>query len=184
MPDTGAPWNIPYVENADLVSDWPAVSEDVANAVAAGLDLIPAGIGSNVVTARTTAVFSSTSATFEDVTGLAVTFTPTSATSKVLIIVNIGATGNSSASHMNYFTVDRDATDLRAGDEGISNIFMNNTTAGYTLSMMLLDSPATTSPIDYQVRMRRNGGTGYVNRIGASADNNAESHIIAIEVAP
>ena len=37
MPDTGAPWNIPYVENADLVRDWPADSLLVANAVAAGL---------------------------------------------------------------------------------------------------------------------------------------------------
>ena len=37
MPDTGAPWNIPYVESADLVSDWPADSLLVANAVAAGL---------------------------------------------------------------------------------------------------------------------------------------------------
>ena len=37
MPDTGAPWNIPYVETTDLVSDWPADSLLVANAVAAGL---------------------------------------------------------------------------------------------------------------------------------------------------
>ena len=37
MPDTGAPWNIPYVEDADLVRDWPADSLAVADAVAAGL---------------------------------------------------------------------------------------------------------------------------------------------------
>jgi hypothetical protein len=37
MADTGAPWNIPYAEPAELVRDWPALSEDVAEAVAAGL---------------------------------------------------------------------------------------------------------------------------------------------------
>jgi hypothetical protein len=37
MPDTGAPWSIPYAEPSDLVRDWPALSEDVADAVAAGL---------------------------------------------------------------------------------------------------------------------------------------------------
>jgi hypothetical protein len=36
--DTGAPWNIPYAEPTDLVRDWPALSEDVAEAVADGLD--------------------------------------------------------------------------------------------------------------------------------------------------
>lgn len=38
MPDTGAPWNIPYVEAADLVSDWPTDSLALANAIDAGLD--------------------------------------------------------------------------------------------------------------------------------------------------
>ena len=38
MADTGAPWNIPFAEPTDLVRDWPDLSEDVANAVAAGLD--------------------------------------------------------------------------------------------------------------------------------------------------
>ena len=38
MPDTGAPWNIPYVESSDLVSDWPADSLALANAIDSGLD--------------------------------------------------------------------------------------------------------------------------------------------------
>ena len=33
MPDTGAPWNIPYVASTDLVSDWPADSLALANAI-------------------------------------------------------------------------------------------------------------------------------------------------------
>jgi hypothetical protein len=41
MPDTGAPWNIPYVEATDLVSDWPADSLALANAIVAALEDIP-----------------------------------------------------------------------------------------------------------------------------------------------
>jgi hypothetical protein len=37
MPDTGAPWAIPYAAGSDLVSAWPALSEDIADEVAAGL---------------------------------------------------------------------------------------------------------------------------------------------------
>jgi hypothetical protein len=37
MADTGAPWSIPYAEPSSLVRDWPELSEDVADAVAAGL---------------------------------------------------------------------------------------------------------------------------------------------------
>ena len=38
MPDTGAPHFIPFADPTDLVRDWPALSEDVAEAVADGLD--------------------------------------------------------------------------------------------------------------------------------------------------
>ena len=37
MADTGAPHFIPFAEPTDLVRDWPALSEDVADAVADGL---------------------------------------------------------------------------------------------------------------------------------------------------
>lgn len=37
MADTGAPWNIPYVEPADLVRNYPAANELMADAIAAGL---------------------------------------------------------------------------------------------------------------------------------------------------
>lgn len=37
MPDTGAPWNIPYVVSSDLVKDYPTDSLALANAVATGL---------------------------------------------------------------------------------------------------------------------------------------------------
>ena len=41
MPDTGAPWFIPYVESTDLVSEWPTDSLALANAIVAALEDIP-----------------------------------------------------------------------------------------------------------------------------------------------
>lgn len=38
MPDTGAPWNIPYVASSDLVRDWPTDNQTQAEAVADALD--------------------------------------------------------------------------------------------------------------------------------------------------
>jgi hypothetical protein len=41
MPDTGAPYFIPYVEPTDLVRDYPGASEDLALAIVAALEDIP-----------------------------------------------------------------------------------------------------------------------------------------------
>jgi hypothetical protein len=49
MPDTGAPWNIPYVEPADLVRDYPAADEAQALAIAAGLSSATFSAGTAIV---------------------------------------------------------------------------------------------------------------------------------------
>jgi hypothetical protein len=41
MPDTGAPYFIPFADSTDLVRDWPELSEDVALAIVAALENIP-----------------------------------------------------------------------------------------------------------------------------------------------
>jgi hypothetical protein len=38
MPDTGLPWEIPYLDGTELVRDYPQASEDLADAIADGLD--------------------------------------------------------------------------------------------------------------------------------------------------
>jgi len=44
MADTGSPWFIPYVEPGDLVRDYPAASEALGTAIAAGLTAAVAAI--------------------------------------------------------------------------------------------------------------------------------------------
>jgi hypothetical protein len=201
MADTGAPWNIPYAEPTDLVRDWPALSEDVADAVADGLDAVLAGgIGSNVVQTVKTDVFSTTSATFTAVTGLAVTITPTSNTSKVLLLASVMLSSTADSTNDGaYFRITGGNTSGFVGDAngsarrsiggfrlstgGNSNHFGM---AGY--SAVLLDSPATDTATTYQVEaVRAAAGTMFVNRAGSDGTGDVNgrgiSSIIAIEVA-
>ena len=180
MPDTGAPWNIPYVEAADLVSDWPADSLALANAIDAGLDAASnAGIGSNVVSAVKTDTFSTTSENV-DVPGLSISFTPTSATSKVLVIVTLGAFDASQSARI-YGRVYRDATILTANRFAFQRITQESNRSG-SVAWHYLDSPATTSAVTYKVTIGQSGGTTYVNTNSGSNEISSSS-ITAIEVA-
>ena len=193
MPDTGAPHFIPFADPTDLVRDWPALSEDVAEAVADGLDEAGnAGIGSNVVHSTMTNTFTTSSTSFVDVTNLAVTITPSSATSKVLVLVY------TSLSRFNFRTV------LTLTD-GSDNILVNPDSPGSRLTGFLayagsgsdlnttgfhiVHSPNTTSPFTYKVRGRTNDAseTLFVNRSSTDTDNDSFSRYIstitAIEVA-
>jgi hypothetical protein len=85
MPDTGAPWNIPYAANSDLVSAWPALSEDIADEVAAGLDSVLAGTIRQVVRATDATLRTTSSSTFVDAS-ISVTITPQYDDSQILVI--------------------------------------------------------------------------------------------------
>ena len=91
MPDTGAPWNIPYVETTDLVSDWPADSLLVANAVAAGLSA--AGGLVEVKSAIFTGTQSASTASGANfaVTDLTITHACADAANKLILMTTVGA---------------------------------------------------------------------------------------------
>ena len=198
MPDTGAPWNIPYVAGTDLVRDWPTDSQELAEAIADGLDEAGnAGIGSNVVQTVKTDTFSTTSTSFTTVTGLTATITPTSNTSKVLLIANLMA-GHTQSVGGYAFKFGGGNTSSFVGDAA-----SNRTRAVFSLenadavsdhvrllaqTMVYLDSPSTTSATTYSVEcLQINAGTLYVNRTGLDTDNSGftrgASSITAIEVA-
>jgi len=187
MPDTGAPWNIPYVAGTDLVSDWPTDSQTLAEAIADGLDNAGnAGIGTNVVQAAKTDSFSTTSASFVDVTGLSVTITPSSATAKVLVIAQVNVNMViSTTTGATAVTISGGNISSFEGPDGImsySGHYDTRHDTEYTVdnvTPVYLDSPATTSPVTYQVQIKKDFGTGtsYVNSFDTS------SSIVAIEVA-
>ncbi len=136
--------------------------------------------------------FSTTSATFTDLTGMSVNITPSSASNKVLVLVTTNA--SSAGTYNTMFQLVRDSTDIFQGDAGgasQSRASMqtrdtdNNTSSSANFNF--LDSPSTTSQVTYKIQiMAQSGGTSYVNR--TSYDSNSQaiariaSSIIAMEV--
>ena len=183
MPDTGSPWNIPYVEAADLVRDWPADSLLVANAVAAGLTAANVGIGSNVVQAVKTDTFTTSSTSYVPVTGLSVSITPSTATSKVLVIVSVFASNTSTADN-SLFRLYRGATSINEGASGYTAYVRETNDVQLThWGAVYLDSPASAASTTYSIQGAASDGTLTVNRRGATAGGAGVSSITVIEVA-
>lgn len=147
-----------------------------------------------VVQASTTAVFSTTSTSFVDITGLSASITPSSTSSKILIMCTLYR-GTSSAVITNFrFT--RAGSALFVGDAAGTKI--QSTGANYVgnsdnqahicvVQMNYLDSPSTTSSTTYAAQMRTQGGeTVFVGRTGGDSDGVAyprlPASIILMEV--
>jgi hypothetical protein len=119
-------------------------------------------------------VFSTTSTTLTDITGLSVAITPSASTNKILINVQV-YTGNNSAGDSCYFSLFRDSTQIGGGTassnrpSGFSAALCASTAGAYFAGGQFLDSPATTSAVTYKLQMRVSGGTG---RVGATGDDN------------
>ena len=113
--------------------------------------------------------FSTTSTSFVDVTGLSVSITPTSATSKVLVMVN--ASAETTGTDFVIATVFRGGaatgTNLGNGSVGFGALRADSQERGF-LSYTYLDSPATTSATTYNVAVRVTTSTGYVMRADAT----------------
>jgi hypothetical protein len=130
-----------------------------------------------VVSATKTDTFTMSSATYADVTGLSVSITPTSATSKILVMAQVSAMGTVLAA-LGYGQFVRGSTAIGVGDASGSRVqcsfvipFGNAVAALFTETPIFLDSPATTSATTYKIQIRsENTNTIYVNR--SEQDNN------------
>ena len=95
MPDTGAPWNIPFLDGTELVRAYPDFSENLADAVADGLSAagglvaVKSAIFSGTQTASVTAGGNLT------VNDIEITHEVADAANKLIISAFIGAAGNS-----------------------------------------------------------------------------------------
>jgi len=160
----------------------------------------PAGSILQVVSTCKTDTFSSTSSTFTDVTGMSVAITPSSANSKILVLLqyNVAGSGDYAQARLER-TVSSTETVINLGDadgnriRGLSYSYHSSDAYNWYIlnqeGVHYLDSPATTSAVTYklQIRMHNNSSNVYVNR--SSADSNTDSHlrgtsnITAMEVA-
>ena len=134
---------------------------------------VPTGGGGGIIQIKQavkTDTFSTTSSTFTDVTGLSVSITPTSSTSKILVKVSLGFVSGyaSNSSTYPHFVLVRGSTEIGKGDSSGSRTdcsfaVLTNLQQGYQGdcgSFEFLDSPATTSATTYKLQML----SGYLNR--------------------
>ena len=145
-----------------------------------------------------TDVFTTTSSTFADVTGLSVSITPTSASNNILVFfsVMIADSGNTFITRARLV---RDSTAIYVGDTAGSRVpaagRVQSTSTGVYADARIagqhLDSPATTSATTYKMQVRTQtvaGGTSLVNRSFNDTDADGisryASSITVMEVTP
>jgi hypothetical protein len=145
----------------------------------------PAGGGGKVlqvVQGTLTTAFTTTSTSFVD-SGLTVTITPSSATSKVMVFVSLptvyaSRTGSGVSAYAGTCLL-RGATTLQVSDIGIFNYYNgSNWTAFNPIASSYLDSPATTSATTYKVQ-----AASYVaSSIYLDATSTKIASIVAMEI--
>jgi hypothetical protein len=148
---------------------------------ATGLKWAAASAGKigQVLSTTKTDTFTTTSTSFVDVTGLSVTITPSSSTSKILVFATIqGAqsynVGGSLAILARDSTSIGIATSTGSRPAGIASVNAGQTSWLMSAGMSYLDSPASTSSITYKVRFMTVGaGTAFINRSESDADNSS-----------
>lgn len=136
-----------------------------------------------VVSMVKTNEFSQTTTTYTDITDYNLSITPSSASSKVLVIFNpnlfIG--GNITDQLYQYFRILRDSTTIYESED--ANVQGADYTGGYAWqylqsSFTYLDSPNTTSSTTYKAQTKASGLTPHgINRAGLS-----DSSIILMEI--
>ena len=113
-----------------------------------------------VVSVSTTTNTSTTSSSYVAVTNLTASITPSSATSKILVQVNMNIFGQSVNSEA-VATVYRAGADLTSGN-GFADVYAGSTDIIQQAPMLYLDSPATTSSTTYAVYFKRTQGSSSI----------------------
>lgn len=131
-----------------------------------------------VVSTTITAVSSTSSTTWANISGFAATITPTSTSSKIFIELSLfGSSGDGGG----FIKVQRNGTDVMVGSGATSNrinatmgpfYYYADSNVGFMGSQNYLDEPASTSALTYQVLFRQGVANSafYVNRNASNVD--------------
>ena len=149
---------------------------------------IPSSVGKvlQVVSTTKTDTFSTSSTSYTDLTGLSVSITPTSATSKVLVFYTVNGKQTTTPS----MRLVRNSTaiciaDAWGGNQGTAGTFQGGPDVNQTVQIAgnFLDSPATTSATTYKVQVITDSGTVYYNRSPSDFFARYTSTITVMEIA-
>lgn len=181
---SGAAWFL----DEDTMSSDSAVKTASQQSVKAYADALTGRIR-QIVQATKTDTFTTTSTTYTDLTGATLSITPSSASSKVLILC-FGAYGMSTSGSGTMITLVRNSTEIIRGDAAGSRV--RATTGGDTaqdgqimpFAITYLDSPATTSATTYKLQVRAgSSGTACIGRAGIDTDNADSSRVPLVIIA-
>jgi hypothetical protein len=187
MPDTGAPWNLPYPSPTDLVRNAPEAFEDLADAVAAGLSAT-GGLVEVKSVLKTDAFTSSSLSAGANVfvTGLTLSHAIASAGHKLIVIAYFGQAASGAGSGHIGLTVLDGGTPIGVGDSAGSRLQIGTVgeragsggnPGGAVGPVVFVYSPPNTSSRTYTVNAHNVADSSrivYVNR--GSSDSNSSAH--------
>ena len=145
-------------------------------------------------TVKTDTTSYSNASDFADIAGMAVTITPSSSSSNILVFPDLGLAGSDMTNYHCVWRILRDSTPIAVSTTATSPQLKGtggmhrgaNGANAYFLghSKMFIDSPNTTSAITYKCQWSANdnGGSLFLNRRGSSTGAGAISTITAFEL--
>jgi hypothetical protein len=160
---------------------------------------LPAGSVLQVLSVSDTSqyVYNSGSAsqtTYYDITGLSLSITPTSATSKILILANVQG-GQYPNGYNAFLRINRDGSAIGVG---VNGSYLSTSGASWrtvdgselsTVPLKYLDSPATTSAVTYKIQLCNSGGSTYYSTVNRCYNSytgwefSGASQLILMEIA-
>jgi len=154
----------------------------------------PSGAVVQVQSGTTTSRGFQAAGTATDFPGLTVNITPTSASNKILVIVNAWFCGDTPTGNY-YLKLQRNGTNIGqgGGNDGTSNVGNagnrcpndgQGTSGIYNGNFSFLDAPASTSTLTYKIQTQGNAGQFYYNQSGANNHFYMQSSITVMEVTP
>jgi hypothetical protein len=186
-------YNLPYVEASDLVANYPTVSEELAENIETAI-----GGASKILQVQSVFkadVFTTSSTSLTDVTGLSVSITPSSASNTILVVASL-ALSNGTAGFTSRGAILRGSTVIGGGTAAgsrpsITFWFRQSTSAGNniaTQSFSFIDSPASTSAQTYKIQIAAESGStaaigrSYADDTDAAAGGRIGASLIVMEV--
>jgi hypothetical protein len=179
------------VSAADLAAG--AALSNLGSSQLADANMAPGSV-IQVVQVVKTDTFTTTSSSFTTITGLSASITPSSSSSRILVVMSVNGSQQVGVNDA-YLGIFRDSTQIALGDasgtriRSTAQLMAANAGWSTTVTFNFADSPSTTSAITYSVQARTNStGTLYINRgnndqDGAVGAGRTPSSLILMEIA-
>jgi len=155
MADTGAPWNIPYVESTDLVRDYPTDSLALADAIADGLDAAGGLVAVKTVVKTDTQSSSIAAGGHVAISGLTISHAVADASNKVLLTAQVN--GGRGVANVLCACLTAGGVQLNLGDSAgsrrrVAAVNMGDSADDSKMSSVFLQAlhtPGSTSSVTY-----------------------------------